>query len=286
MPLCQEHDESVRSPGGEYVIGNTIIGQGATSIIKLAFNLRTNEPAAVKMVNLLLYSNYFQKELSALSRISHQNIVKLLDYKLSDDKSSGVLFLEYLPFPCLFDHIQKFGGFSEEICWKILSQIVDAFKYLHDMGLCHGDFKPENVMYDHTSHRVKILDFGLTRSSDEKPQFIGSPLYMAPEVHLRKPYDVFLADVWSIGICFCEMLTGDTPFRDCQDTDDLLDCLLCDDGVSFLEDLSQNLSANATNLLKKMLTRDPRSRITINGVKQFLENLGFNENTDIPHQPS
>jgi len=272
MPLRQELDrEHLVSTRGEYVIGSRIIGKGATSVVKLSVHTQTNEPAAAKVVNLFLYSNFFQKELRALTHMDHHNIIKLLDYKLNDDKSSGALFLEYFPFPSLLDHIQKFGRLPEEIAWKVLSQIVDALKHMHDLGLSHGDFKPENVAYDHTSHQIKILDFGLSQSSDEKPQFIGSPLYMAPEVHLRQPYDKFMADIWSLGITFFEILTGDTPWTDCQDTDDLLDCLLGDEeAYSFMEENSQNFSPDAGYLLKKMLTRDPQSRCTINDVIHVL----------------
>jgi len=270
MPLRQEYyDKQVQNSLTEYVIGGRVIGKGATSIVKLAVHSGTNELAAAKVVNLFLHSKYFEQELTALSRINHQNIVKLLDYELSDDKSSGALFLEYLPFPSLLDHLQSFGRLSEEIGFKILTQVMEAFKHMHDMGFCHHDFKPENVSYDHTTHRIKILDFGLAQPCNSDPEYMGSPLYMAPEVHLRKPYDPFLADMWSIGISFYEILTGDTPFRDCMDSDDLLDQLFDE---TFLE-FPEYLSADASYLLKRMLTRDPRSRISIDEAMQVLRKI-------------
>jgi len=272
MPLHQEYDgeQPVPCPRAEYVIGSRIIGKGATSIVKLAVHSCTNEPAAAKVVNLFLYSTFFEQELNTLSHLNHQNIVKLLDYQLSDDNGNGALFLEYLPFPSLLDHLQTFGRFSNEMSFHLLSQIVDAFKYMHHLGFCHHDFKPENICYDHSTQCVKILDFGLSRhlKSSAKTDYVGSPLYMAPEVHLRKKHDPFLADIWSIGVCFYEILTGDIPFSSCTDTDDLLDHLLYEDP---LFQIPGYLSADATYLLTRILTRDPGSRIAIDEVVQFLD---------------
>jgi len=287
MPLHRDYDFEEQgqkqllvarsgSKEGEYVVGSKIIGKGATSVIKLAVHSRTNEPAAAKIVNLSLYSKFFEQELNALSRMNHRNIVKLLHYELSADKGSGALFLEYLPSPNLLHYVQHFGRLSEDIAFYVLSQIVDGFNYMHSLGFSHHDFKPENVSYDPFTHQIKILDFGLSQQCNAKPEYQGSPMYMAPEVHLRKPYDVFLADVWSIGICFYEILTGDTPWGDCMDTDDLLDKLLFDNQDTVLE-VPEYLSSDAKFLLKSMLTRDYRSRITIDGVLHIFEKRKTNQ---------
>jgi len=272
MPLRHDSDDEqlTHCPKGEYVVGSKIIGKGATSVVKLALYSRTCEPVAAKVINLFLYSKFFEREVNALSRMSHSNIVKLLHYEISADKSNGVLFLEYLSSPSLLDHVQNVGRLSEDVAFHVLSQIVDAFKYMQTLGFSHRDFKPENVSYDRSSHQIKILDFGLSQLYHTPPEYQGSPLYMAPEVHLRQPYDTFLADVWSIGLCFFEILTGDTPWSDCMDLDDLLETLLFDDGEPFFE-VPEFLSADTKYLLSTMLTRDPRSRISIDGVAQFLE---------------
>jgi len=270
MPLSHENDTEQESKRGEYVIGSRVLGKGATSIVKFAVNLRTKEPAAVKIVHLFLNAKKFHQELNALALINHPNIVKLLHYETRDD--NGILFLEYLPFPSLFDHIQNFGRVSNEVGFKILSQIVDAFKLMHYLGFSHNDFKPENTSYNPSTRNVKIFDFGLSQRTKASVEFTGSPLYMAPEIHLRTPYDPFLADVWSIGICFFEILTGDTPFCDCVDRDDLLDQLLFGEPIY---EVPEYFSTNATVLLKKMLTRDPSSRISTGGIVDELESLSL-----------
>jgi serine/threonine protein kinase len=272
MPLHHEinREGSVARPtgvsGGEYIIKeNNILGKGATSIVKLAKHSKTHEIAAVKIVNLALHSKYFDHELKALSLLNHKNIVKLFHY----DKSNGYLFLEYVPFPSLYDHVQNCGRLSESVALKLLHQMVDAFQYMHSLAISHQDFKPENVCYDPISQEIIIIDFGLSLFNDEEAQLngIGSPLYMAPEIHQRQPYDRYKADIWSIGICFYEILTGDTPFVDCIDIDDLLDRLLFENSPIPIPDY---VSSGASFLLKRMLNRDPNERLDMDGIMDLL----------------
>jgi len=90
---------------------------------------------------------------------------------------------------------------------------------------------------------------------------------MAPEMHQREPYDRYQADIWSIGICFYEILTGDTPFSDCIDFDDLTDRLLFDEEPIRIPDY---VSSDASFLLKRMLNRDPRLRISLDTLSVLL----------------
>jgi len=247
---------------------NCTIGKGATCIVKMAQHSRSKQLAVVKMVNLPIHSNYFNQERTALSRLNHKNIVKLLH----SDEPNGYLFLEYVPFPSLFDYIQHYGRLSEETAFKILYQIVDAFIHMHSMGISHQDFKPENICYDPSTHQIKILDFGLSLYDDPiSSKYSGSPLYQAPEIHEKKPYNRYSADIWGIGISFYEMVTGDTPFADCTDIDELSDRLLSEQSDPIR--IPQYLSSTASNLLQRMLTRDPIERITIAGISQQLEQI-------------
>src|SRR5205823_9198418 len=98
-------------------------------------------------------------------------------------------------------------------------QVCDALQYAHDQGVVHRDIKPENILLDKTG-RVKIADFGLARlvGADSTSQrltqsreVMGTPHYMAPE-QVEKPQDVdHRADIYSLGVVFYEMLTGELP---------------------------------------------------------------------------
>jgi len=130
MPLHQEFNTEGSTVAthptnqGDFIINhNQTIGKGATSTVMMAHHSSTKERAVVKLVNLSLYSRYFDQELQALSSLNHKNIVKLYQY----DENNGYLFMEYVPYPSLFDYIQNYGPLEEDAVLRVLYQIVDAF---------------------------------------------------------------------------------------------------------------------------------------------------------------
>jgi len=271
MPLHHEikNKGSVAHPtgGGEYLIHeHHTIGIGATSVVKMAQHSCTKQTAVVKIVNLAMHSKYFDQELQALSMMNHKNIVKLYQYDVND----GFLFLEYIPFPSMYDFIQQCGRLSEALAFRIFYQIVDAFLHMHSLGISHQDFKPENVCYNPRTNEIKILDFGLSLVEEESSTKYGygSPLYMAPEVYEAKSYDRFKADIWSMGVSFYEILTGDTPFADCNNMDDLKNFLLFDQNPI---QVPEYVSPGASFILKRMLNRDPTERISLPQVMSLIQ---------------
>jgi len=274
MPLHQEFNTegSVAThptSRGDFIINhNQTIGKGATSTVMMAQHSSTKERAVVKLVNLSLYSRYFDQELQALSSLNHKNIVKLYHY----DENNGYLFMEYVPYPSLFDYIQNYGPLDEEAALRVLYQIVDAFLHMHSLGISHQDFKPENVCYNPITQDIKILDFGLSLADEDitTMNWIGSPLYMAPEVHAKKPYDRFKADIWSLGVSFYEIVTGDTPFADCLDLDDLTNRLFTEDQDPIPVPSSNVTSPWISCILKRMLNRDPKERISLQMVMDLI----------------
>jgi serine/threonine protein kinase len=115
--------------------------------------------------------------------------------------------------------LQKAGRLSPREALQIVPQICDALQYAHDEGVVHRDIKPENVLVDRKG-RVKIADFGLAKIMGRNPeslrltgegQVMGTPHYMAPE-QVEHPLTVdHRADIFSLGVVFYEMLTGELP---------------------------------------------------------------------------
>ena len=162
------------------------------------------------------FAERFAREARALAQLSHPNIVAVYDfgqaggfYYLLMEFVDGVNLRQML-------HAQRL---SPRESMSIVPQICEALQYAHDHGIVHRDIKPENVLVDKQG-RVKIADFGLAKLLAKDPQgerltrtaeVMGTPQYMAPE-QIEKPLEVdHRADIYSLGVVFYEMLTGELP---------------------------------------------------------------------------
>lgn len=165
------------------------------------------------------FAERFTREARALARLNHPNIVTIHDFGQTD----GLFFfvMEYIEGANLRQAMQA-GRLKPEGALAIIPQICDALQYAHDEGIVHRDIKPENILLDKKG-RLKIADFGLskllTSAGRESPeasltgtnQVMGTLHYMAPEqMHGTKTVD-HRADIYSLGVIFYELLTGDIP---------------------------------------------------------------------------
>ena len=124
------------------------------------------------------------------------------------------MIMEYISGGELLSYISNRVRLSEYESSLIFSQIISGVDYLHESGIYHRDLKLENIMLD-KDNNVKIIDFGLAAIDEGKAlkRQCGSIHYIAPEV-LAGPYNGAKADIWSCGIIFYAMVTGDMPFDD------------------------------------------------------------------------
>jgi predicted Ser/Thr protein kinase len=161
------------------------------------------------------FSERFTREAKALARLNHPNIVGVFD----SGQVGGLYFflMEYVDGVNLRQALRA-GNLKPAEAIKIVPQICDALQFAHDEGVVHRDIKPENILLDGRG-RVKIADFGLAKLFRDKTddaltgthQVMGTPHYMAPE-QIRGTRDVdHRADIYSLGVTFYEMLTGQLP---------------------------------------------------------------------------
>ncbi len=161
------------------------------------------------------FAERFNREARALAKLNHPNIVGVHEF----GQANGMPFfiMEFVDGPNL-RQLERTGKLSPREALQIVPQICEALQFAHDEGIVHRDIKPENILLDKKG-RVKIADFGIAkimgRESDaaltETKGAIGTPQYMAPE-QVEKPQEVdHRADIFSLGVVFYEMLTGELP---------------------------------------------------------------------------
>ncbi|CAR29215.1 ZYRO0G03366p [Zygosaccharomyces rouxii] len=197
-----------------------------------------------------------EREIVIMKLISHSNILGL--YEVWENKSELYLVLEYVDGGELFDYLVSRGKLGEREAVHYFKQIVQGVSYCHSFNICHRDLKPENLLLDKKNKSIKIADFGMAAlevSNKLLQTSCGSPHYASPEIVMGRPYHGGPSDVWSCGIILFALLTGHLPFND----DNIKKLLLKVQSGKF--HMPQNLSAEAKDLMSKILVVNPFKRI-------------------------
>ena len=194
------------------------IGKGGMALVFRATDLRTGHDVAVKVLRPEFNSDKdflerFRREALAASKMSHHNIVNLLD--VGEEDGCRYLVIEYMRGRTLKDIIAEKGRLPEPVAAQIAIRILSALQHAHDNGIIHRDIKPENVLVN-AEGLVKVADFGIARVAGSNTltkgdSVMGSVHYFSPEQ--ARGEDVTAAsDIYSVGVVMYEMLTGRVPF--------------------------------------------------------------------------
>jgi predicted Ser/Thr protein kinase len=163
------------------------------------------------------FAQRFQQEARTLAQLSHPNIVAIHDF----GRVSGLYYLlmEYVDGTNLRTLLRQNGRLKPRDALHVIEQVCRGLEYAHAEGIVHRDIKPENVLLD-KKNNVKIADFGLAKllfpskrreNLTDTSQAMGTPYYAAPE-QVEHPQTVdHRADIYSLGVVFYEMLTGNLP---------------------------------------------------------------------------
>jgi serine/threonine protein kinase len=202
----------------------------------------------------------------------HPHITKL--YEIIFTETSVYMILEYYPSGDLFEYVTKNGKLSVDESLRIFTQTLGAVLYLHKNGCCHRDLKLENVLLDKKMN-VKLSDFGFTRelpfvqhgSKSLLSEYCGTGAYMAPEIVKRTPYSGIKIDIWALGVMLYTMLTGEMPFDDSLDSNDLEYAIVNE--IPRFFDCFESLDVHSTDklqqikmLLSDMLAKEADDRIS------------------------
>lgn len=209
------------------------LGSGSSCEVMLAVDTETGEEVALKILKQgmnPMEQETVQAEISTLCKMEGQaNIIGLRDfgtgtYELLTGEKLAVdyIVLELAKGGELFDVILSSGRFDETMARHYFKQLLSGLDHCHRNGFAHRDIKPENLILDHLSV-LKIADFGfaarLPEGEGQLDMKLGSPGYMAPELHLSLPYSGQSVDLFAAGVTLFIMATGAPPFTTATKTD-------------------------------------------------------------------
>ena len=199
-----------------------LLGQGGMGMVYKARQPQLDRFVALKILSPDLsrdpaFAERFVREAKALGRLNHPNIVGVYDFGQAGE--FYYFIMEYVDGMNLSQMEQTNKPLAPEAALAIVPKICDALQYAHEEGIVHRDIKPGNILIDKKG-RVKIADFGLAKllgqathdfSLTQSKMMLGTPQYMAPE-QIEDPQKVdHRADIYSLGVVFYEMLTGELP---------------------------------------------------------------------------
>lgn len=203
---------------GEYKI-LSVLGMGGMGVVYKALDLKLQRTVALKFLPHDLRLEQKDKdrllhEARAASGLDHSNIGVI--HGLEESREGQVfIVMAYYPGLTLAEKVRR-GPLHSDEAIDIMKQLAHGLSQAHAQGILHRDLKPSNVII--TSHNVaKIVDFGLARVADQAATTLtsgisGTLAYMSPEQTRGEPLDP-RSDIWSLGVIFAEMLTGQNPFQ-------------------------------------------------------------------------
>lgn len=199
------------------------LGRGSTGVVYKAFDPAIGRFAAIKSVEVGSSSikerpralQMFMRELHAAGRLSHPCIVTIHDTFEDPDTQTGCIVMEFVPGRTLQNLLKQAQALETPRALQIISQVAEGLDHAHRQNVVHRDLKPANILLSDDG-QVKITDFGIAKFLGRSgtvvtKSVLGTPAYMAPEqvtggnVNTR-------SDLFSLGVIFYEMLTGQKPF--------------------------------------------------------------------------
>ncbi|KAI3822675.1 hypothetical protein L1987_10270 [Smallanthus sonchifolius] len=207
-----------------------------------------------------------RREIEIMHHLSgHPNVVSIQG--AYEDSVAVHLVMELCAGGELFDRITKKGHYSERKAADLVRTIVGVIEACHSLGVMHRDLKPENFLFvdEDEDSPLKTIDFGLSvffKPGETFNDVVGSPYYVAPEV-LLKSYGPE-ADIWSAGVILYILLCGVPPFWGESENEIFEEVLR--GKLNFSSDPWPSISESAKDLVRKMLVRNPRKRITAHEV--------------------
>src|SRR5919106_1585791 len=195
------------------------LGSGGMSTVYLASDETLERQVAVKVLHAEISDQpdqieRFRREARSVAKLSHPNVVAVID--AGQDAGHPYIVFEYIDGETLKQRIERLGELPLDESAAYAIEVGRGLVAAHARNLVHRDVKPQNVLID-SEGRAKVTDFGIARSLEAKGltatgRVLGTTDYVAPEQAMGQEITP-QSDIYSLGICLYEMLTGEVPFK-------------------------------------------------------------------------
>jgi WD40 repeat protein/serine/threonine protein kinase len=243
------------------------LGEGGMATVYKAFDTRLDRDVAVKVIRRAAFPpeqldhilKRFEREAKALAKLSHPNIVGIIDY--GEYEGSPYLVMEFLPSGTLTQYLGKPVPWPEAA--RLLLPVARALQFAHKKGVVHRDIKPANILITDSGEPM-LSDFGIAKilESEETTNLtgtgfgIGTPAYMAPEQWAGRVGPQ--SDIYSLGVVFYEMVTGRKPYT--ADTPSAIMLKQATEPLPRPKTFAPDLPDSVEKVLLKALAHKPENR--------------------------
>lgn len=241
-----------------------LIGQGGMADVYKAFDTILNRVVAVKVLRSKLSEDpmtlvRFQREAYAASKLSHPNIIDI--YDVGEAEGLHYIVMEFVRGRTLKQLVMQRGALDVPEAVAIMKQLTSAVSHAHEHQIIHRDIKPQNVLIKDDG-TVKITDFGIAVANDSvqltwNNAVMGSAHYLAPEQAQGKEPDPAI-DIYSLGIVFYELLTGDVPYKGTSPTEIAVQHLRS--ALPSVRSFNPAIPQSVENIVVRAAAKDPAER--------------------------
>jgi serine/threonine-protein kinase len=243
------------------------LGQGGMGTVYLGKDPKINREVAIKTLRYAEVPNQleevkrrFFREAEAAGKLSHPNIVTIFD--VGEDHDMAYMAMELLNGEDLSNYCREGNLFLVERVLRIISSMAEALSYAHSQGVVHRDIKPANTILLEND-QVKVADFGIARlmediSETQTGVVFGTPAYMSPEQLAGKKVDG-RSDLFSLGVVFYELVTGEKPFKG----DNITDVIhaIAKDSYTPVAELVPDIPPCCAEIVDKLLAKGVTKRL-------------------------